>query len=575
MLLASTAFAQPATTPTTLPSVPLRANGKPDFGIEGWVIPQGVRKNTNSPRTVQLLGAAVAGEREKTLPHRRAQLLGEIAQCKLPEGSTLIGQSLRDPDPIVRAAAAAAAAANEDPSLLGPLARLMDDQDPSVRRAAVIAHARLAGNSQADPQVMAKALTDTDMTVVSAALSQASSAQHAAAIAMMLDSLSPSLRSEGIDALARIGDLKHADAVAASLKGSVPLRAAAVRALGVLKAASRQQEVIAAVRDPHPTVRREAMLAVGRIVEPPQRFDLAMGMLNDPDLTVREAAVQVLTPCPTALAAKAIAGQLSEPYRPLRHACREALAKPASDEVKQAAIEQGVALLDNPNPRRREDGSYVLGRLRSTAGWDKHMALLSLKDVRTKDVQWSVMRQAAESMGWIGDPRCGDALKEIADIVFAGQDINAGDLERGGPSEVLVHAIIAAGRVGHKPIAETGRKILAGNPEFQPGEWRATAAFALYSVLEPGTAVPGVFSSGLNNPHEGGGARHEYVKGLGAMRAKSAVGTLEKLEAQEGPEIAWIAHWSLEQIQGKPRPYTPRPQEWRVNVSIQDISDDK
>src|SRR5947207_464287 len=81
--------------------------------------------------------------------------------------------------------------------------------------------------------------------------------------------------------------------------------------------------------------------------------------------TVRQGAAAVLTPMPTTAALAALAAQLDQEYAPLHQAVRESLIHPADAPTRQAVIELAAKMLRDPNPRRREDASYVLGRLRS------------------------------------------------------------------------------------------------------------------------------------------------------------------------------------------------------------------
>ncbi|MDQ3441340.1 MAG: hypothetical protein M3478_13425, partial [Planctomycetota bacterium] len=116
-----------------------------------------------------------------------------------------------------------------------------------------------------------------------------------------------------------------------------------------------------------------------------------------PDLTVREAATIVLTPITTREALQAIVAQLPEDYAPLHEAARRALATPADDAVRQATIELGVGLLGDPDARRREDGSYMLGQLRGAEGLEAHVGLLTFDLSTSSKTDWALVAQAAES----------------------------------------------------------------------------------------------------------------------------------------------------------------------------------
>src|SRR5205814_9352821 len=102
----------------------------------------------------------------------------------------------------------------------------------------------------------------------------------------------------------------------------------------------------------------------------------AIQMLSDTDPTVRQAAAEVLTPVPSPAALEALVAQLGESYRRLHEATRQALIHPRDPSVRDAVIQIAAKMLDDPDPRRREDASFVLGHLHSDAAIQRHIELL-------------------------------------------------------------------------------------------------------------------------------------------------------------------------------------------------------
>src|SRR5439155_8565362 len=154
---------------------------------------------------------------------------------------------------------------------------------------------------------------------------------------------------------------------------------------------------------PHPTVRREATVAIAELIDEPARQAKAIQMLGDADPTVREAAAKVLTPMPSTQALAALVEQLNEAYVPLHEALRQALVHPGDDAIRRATIDRAAEMLSDANPRRREDASYVLGGLHSNAAIEKHVALLLWDPKNPAKADWPLIAQAAESMGFTGE----------------------------------------------------------------------------------------------------------------------------------------------------------------------------
>src|SRR5439155_4570828 len=97
-----------------------------------------------------------------------------------------------------------------------------------------------------------------------------------------------------------------------------------LKSLGEMGNASQADAVLKLLSDPHPTVRREAVLAIGKLANGATRYARAIQMLADSDPTVREAAAMVLTPAPSIESIAPLAAQLDEDYAPLHEATRQA-----------------------------------------------------------------------------------------------------------------------------------------------------------------------------------------------------------------------------------------------------------
>src|SRR5947208_979036 len=139
----------------------------------------------------------------------------------------------------------------------------------------------------------------------------------------------PQVRAEAARAAAMIDD-------PSLCSGDIGQRAAATRALGELANPACADAVMKMLADPHPTVRREAIIALGKLADATTAQPRAIAMLGDPDPTVRQGAATVLTPMPTTAALAALAAQLDQEYAPLHQALREALAHPADATTRQA-----------------------------------------------------------------------------------------------------------------------------------------------------------------------------------------------------------------------------------------------
>jgi HEAT repeat protein len=277
-------------------------------------------------------------------------------------------------------------------------------------------------------------------------------------------------------------------------------------------------------------------------------------MLADPDATVRQAAAELLATAPAAAVIPLLVKQLDDPYEALHDSAITALIAAKADDA-------AAALLDHSNPRRREDGSYILGQLKSGDGFDRHVMLLS-------DADWDVVDQAARSLLAIGRPQAGAALVQVtAHIPTLDSDVAGAQLE--DASLACGDAMVAAIKLGNVEAFDNGRQSI-GNSK-APGYVRCAAIWAFGVIGKPDKNICQTLFRIMGDQMEDAEAQFEAVKALGNLRYKPAVGPLETYMKSGGDQ--WMAHAALDRINGETTPFVVEPYLWKAHVSITDLSD--
>jgi HEAT repeat protein len=288
--------------------------------------------------------------------------------------------------------------------------------------------------------------------------------------------------------------------------------------------------------------------------------------LADPDPTVRESAAKLLQAVPIAAGVAPLIEQLDDGYAPLHHAAREALVA-----AKKDAVPSAVALLDHADPRRREDGSYILGKLRSDAGLERHIALLT-------DPDWDVVGQVATSLGEIGRQ---EASPAIAKLIERAPTINQETVGK-EPEQIRINlsavqamsnAIIAAGKLR---ITEVLPPLIPLFPqrEVQPYKLRAAIIWAFGVMGDPtDTATCDRLLPIYHDLFESGECKFEALKALGNVGYKPAADELRSIsEADPSPNFRWISYWSYRTLTGDTREYDNPVIDWMADVSINDMT---
>ena len=552
------------------------SDGKLDYGMEGLDIPLAPLVNGTSPRTAQLMGEALRRSRGPG----RVQFVRELGMCQLPQSLTIVKPLITDSDPVIRAEACAAIenlakcpgtvgglkdAIRQDRELTGALEKVLaQDSESRCRNAALDALVALQGPDSPAILAAASPRPAPDAALIARALSHAGRPPHLEMIQRLWPSLPESSRLIAAAALGRIGDSRGAEMVLPLSKGDVPSRMVAMDALRGMKATSAGATVALMLADPHPSVRRAAVAALQTVADAQTRRRDGLVMLNDPDASVRQAAVELLAANMVPELAKPIAAQLADRYPPLYAASLKALWTSPDPAVRRACIEVAASLLDNPDPRRQQDGSYILGRYRSDAALQRHIELGATFESSKPD--WMLVAQVAESLGRIGRAEARPCVLKLA-----GLDPETSHTPQAETPGAIANAMIACGRLGDKAVIPACRKTLAGNPERMAGIMRTGAAYAIGAV---GTTAdtgsfPGVMS-GASSLFESPQTRIEVLRSIGNLRDQKHLGLTDS--PISGVDEQWMAHWARDRITGQTTPFTPRPDMWQADVSIIDLS---
>ena len=541
-------------------------DGKLDFGTDGLNIPALEYRNATSPRTVTLLAEQL--KREKTV-FRRVQLVRDLGECRLAGTIEPLVAAMADPSPEVRATAAMMLGNLADTTPIFPdtqkavlaaawvrdgLERLLSDPDPSVRAAALRALGAIAGPTC--PAIVTALGKLDDAPSHLAALELASTVQHAQLIAATLKTMPAERQARAIYAFGRCKDVAQVKLLC-DLAGSAELscRVAACQALGQIGSSDAVPTLATLCADAHPTIRREATRAFAACQKDiGRRQTHGLKLLGDGDASVRQAAVDLLGANLSPQCVRLIAAQLRTEYRPLFIAARTALIAAKDPVARQACIELAGELLDAPDPRRQEDGSFLLGYYRSDYRLERHIALATPDG---KKADWGLVAQACQSLGQIGRPEARPAV------------LNLATLKDGG--EVVVQALIAAGRLGMRDVFPVCVGYMNADPENTDPRLRQASAFAVGAAGD--AKSPGVkeLFRLIKSAQDGLQVKFEAVKALGNLKL---AGEEQRFPADSnfGPEYKWIVQWATARLTGHSEPWTPAVSPWIAQTSVTDIA---
>lgn len=574
-----------------LSSVPFAAagelpngDGRLDYGIEGLPLPPVTVVNMNSPRTAELLAKLLSGEK---IAFHRARLVIELGQTKLPDAARPVARGLSDADALVRASAcnalamlcepgnAAEAARNAvraDATIARRLAELLKDADVTVRTCALRAGFVVEGKAVSAGLIGTLAAAD-DPAMLACALELAKTPDVGDKIAGQWDRIPTHLRPNVLRAIGRCkstGQVKMLCGVIADVQKTgassdvdgVAMMVAAAEALGDLAHADALPTLRELCGHTHATVRRAATRAMGACAPADMARAQGLAMIKDADPTVRQAAVEILTPIMSPQTVVAVSGQLGDEYAPLYAAARAALIAAKDDATRQACIERSGELLDHADARRREDGSYVLGRYRSDYRLERHLELLDHAGLGN---DWPLTAQVAESLGLIGRKEAISGIRELANSATGMPDPQS-------YSPAICKTIIAAARLGISDVLPATQRVLGADPKMADHRQRSAAAFAIGLLSKAGGAGVDNLSALLSSPMENEDTRLEAIKAMGNLKLPDTANRLTQVPTQ-GAAIVWLRQWAIARATNTPATYEPSQAPYHARLSVTDLTD--
>ena len=511
-----------------------------DWGKNGLPIPTATTSLTTTKETAELIGASIA---RCTSESTRAAYIHDLASCQPDDAAPFIEAAMEDSSPLVRAEAIRTAVKLRRSELTATVQQYIADKDPRVRREAALAGMFSTTQRKEEP----------DIAIQAAAIWAAASTEDLQALARDLRTLPHGLRLEAMERLSQAGATWAAANIADALPGDVDERVLAIRVLAGFGATDQWHRIQPLLADRYVAVRREATLAIARLCKVQDRSTLAETMLADPTDWVREAAAIVLRSNPSASSIALLKAQLESANPALHDAARNALVA-----TGQPMISSALEMLKDANAKQRVDGSFILGRLKSDAGFETHVKLLS-------DSNPAVAAQAAEALGQIGKREAVPALLSLLLSLQKAPD--------GLRTPVFHQAMIACGRLRDPQVLEVALQHLSdGNAS---PSTRAACAFAIGRVANGSDiAIANALLSRYYDREESPVVQFESLKALGQAQFLAGKSQLASIASEEfDPELRWMAHWSQDRIAGRPSPYTPPEHRLTPEVSIAAIAE--
>jgi len=283
------------------------------------------------------------------------------------------------------------------------LIETLSDANATVRVAAVNSLGQLQ-----DPRAiaaLAKALReDTDARVREAAAWALGEIDDRRAVPPLLEALKTervaSVREKIVRALGEIDDPSAVAGITGVLKDpSVAVRRAAVWALGELEDPAAVASLATMVRDEDAEVRKHVAEALGNL-DNPGGLDALMTLAKDSNAEVRSHAINGLGQLEDLRALGALVTALKDPNAEVRQHAADAIGQLDGVEKAPGAL---IDLLADADKDVRHNAAHTLGHIGDAA------AVPALKKLTT-DADTDVRRAAAESLAEIGGPEAITAL---------------------------------------------------------------------------------------------------------------------------------------------------------------------
>lgn len=257
------------------------------------------------------------------------------------------------------------------------VAAAADDQDPSVRAAAVDAL------DECGADALERLVAELEGVDAGPQADWAAAREYV----RVLSTDRPEVRMAAATVLGRIGDRSAVEPLTAALDDDDPrVRTRVVAALGRIGDRRANEPVEDRLDDPHPAVRREAAVALGTLGG--DVVGALIDALDDESEGVRRAAVDALGTTGSAAAVDPLVGALDDGSGAVRRAAVFSLVELLSDAPAErshemrdsvvselrtvddaAVVEPLVDLLDEgQQPRQRRNAAWLLGRVAATDG---------------------------------------------------------------------------------------------------------------------------------------------------------------------------------------------------------------
>jgi len=424
------------------------------------------------------------------------------------------------------------------------LRRLLTDQDSRVVLAALrgLGHYGDAGAVNA----ISRYLESDDVELAAAAIDALAHAGGESVEPLIIGALAspqPDVVLAAIEGIPALGKPELAQHLVGKLHADSPAqRVAAIRGIVSLKATAHEGELLALLDDPHGYIRREALKGLVEFSGPAHE-KLYRERTRDPDHTVRRVAAQALGRFDLRSAIPDLYELFADPHLYVRDDAVISLAQMA-DERAIALAAQG---LSSETATVRACSSQLLGRLKSDANLDAHIALLDDKDLSAR--QW-----AAWALGEIGRKEASEALNRVA---FTPEE----------DMEVRSCAILSLGKLGFLDAMPRMKTLALDKPTMtSPGgplPLRTAAVRAIGMLRQQGSVglLVGRLTDWVGLTPELPEVRFEAAVALGRIGSAGGVDALEAHMKQQGehPRIRVVCKWSLTQIMGRPPDYQIPP----------------
>ncbi len=286
---------------------------------------------------------ALAGMLSDDYAPARASALYALGRSRAPAAASLAASLLEDPDALVRAEACRAVAALAAHGQADKLP--LEDDEPLVRQAALAAAARI-GKGRLESRLAARFGAEDEPDLQAACLRTLRQLAAPEGCAIALQGLRSGDTGVQTEALRWLAAVDHPDRSGARSRvrkllssPSARVRCAALRACTAIEGEAAQDKIVQHLADRDHTVRRTAALMLGRVATAACRPALVR-LQSDAVREVRRAASVAL----------------------VEHRMRDANETPAIEAL-------AVAATRSDNPAAQREGLWMLGEMRSKAGF--------------------------------------------------------------------------------------------------------------------------------------------------------------------------------------------------------------